>query len=479
LDYNFLGMNMESTSLTPRQKALQINLDPKTYGSFAEIGAGQEVAALFFKAGAASGTIAKTISAYDMTFSDAIYGTEESGRYVCESRLMKMLSREYTLLEKRLKGVRSPDTLFFAFANTLVALNYNKTNEGHGWLGMRFQLKPDSEPNDVIIHVRMLDNDSALQQQAIGIIGVNLVYGCFYFHNNPEQLLISLVDHLGRDRIEIDMMRVTGPDFKNVDNRLISLQLVKNRLTHAALFDPQGNVLQPSEVFYKKNILLLRGRFRPVTKVNTDMLKSGHEQFGNDSSVDLKNVIAVSELTLSNLRNDGEINEKDFLDRAELLCSLGQTVLISDYHEYYRLVAYLSRFTKQKIGIIIGILNLAEIFNEKYYLNLKGGILEAFATLFSRNVKMYVYPARDKVSHEYMTCSNFTLSPSLTDLYEYLIVNDKLEDIKDVRLEYLNIVSDRVLEMIKNKEDGWEIMVPELVANAIKEKKLFSYSPNF
>jgi hypothetical protein len=467
---------MESSALTPRQKALQINLDPKTYGSFAEIGAGQEVAALFFKAGAASGTIAKTISAYDMTFSDAIYGPEESGRYVCESRLIKMLSREYTLLEKRLKGVRSPDTLFFAFANTLVALNYNKTNEGHGWIGVRFQLKPDTEPNDVIIHVRMLDNDSSLQQQAIGIIGVNLVYACFYHYQNPEKMLTSLVDHLGTDRIEIDMMRVTGPDFKNVDNRLISLQLVKNRLTHAALFDPQGNVLQPSEVFYKKNILLLRGRFRPITKVNTDMLKSGYEQFRGDKSVDPNNIIAVSELTLSNLRNEGEINEKDFLDRAELLCSLGQTVLISDYHEYYRLVSYLSRFTKQKIGIIIGIISLADIFNEKYYANLKGGILEAFATLFSRNVKIYVYPSRDQVTHEYLNCTNFHLPPKLVDLYEYLIINDKLEDIKDARLEYLSIISDNVLEMIKNGEEGWEIMVPESVAAAIKEKKLFSYS---
>jgi hypothetical protein len=467
---------MESTALTPRQKALQINLNPQTYGSFAEIGAGQEVAALFFKAGAASGTIAKTISAYDMTFSDAIYGSEESGRYVCESRLIKMLSREYTLLEKRLKGVRPADTLFFAFANTLVALNYNKTNEGHGWIGVRFQLRPASEPNDVIIHVRMLDNDSALQQQAIGIIGVNLVYGCFYHHQNPEKLLTSLVDHLGTERIEIDMMRVTGPDFKNVDNRLISLQLVKNSLTHAALFDPHGNVLQPSEVFYKKNILLLRGRFRPITKVNTDMLKSGEEQFKNENSVDPNNIISVSELTLSNLRNEGEINERDFLDRAELLCSLGQTVLISDYHEYYRLVSYLSRFTKQKIGIIIGILNLAEIFNEKYYANLKGGILEAFATLFSRNVKIYVYPSRDQKTYEYLNCTNFHLSPKLKDLYEYLLVNDKLEDIKEVRLEYLSIISDNVLEMIKKGEKGWEIMVPELVAVAIKEKKLFSYS---
>jgi hypothetical protein len=467
---------MESNSLDPRQKALQINLDARTYGSFAEIGAGQEVAALFFKAGAASGTIAKTISAYDMTFSDAIYGPEESGRYVCESRLMKMLNREYTLIEKRLKGVRPAETLFFAFANTVVALNYNKTNKGHGWLGIRFQLHPDSEPNDVVIHVNMLDNDTLLQQAAVGIIGVNLVYACFHYYNNPEKMITSLVDSLGIERIEVDMMRITGPDFKNVDNRLISLLLVKNKLTHAALFDPQGNVLQPSEAFYKKNILVLRGRFRPVTNVSMDMLETGLEEFKNDKDVVAEKVLEVCELTLASLRSEGQINEKDFLDRAEILCSLGQTVLISDYPEYFRLVAYLSGFTKAKIGIIIGVLGLSDIFNEKYYLNLKGGILEAFATLYSRNVKMYAYPAKDLTTGELKTLQNFKLPANLVDLYEYLIANDKIEDIHKFQMEYLSIISDRVLDMIKKGEPGWEAMVPEQVATSIKEKKLFFYN---
>jgi hypothetical protein len=467
---------MESNSLDPRQKALQINLDPKTYGSFAEIGAGQEVAALFFKAGAASGTIAKTISAYDMTFSDAIYGPEESGRYVCESRLMKMLNREFTLIEKRLKGVRPADTLFFAFADTVVGLNYKKTNKGHGWMGMRFQLTPDSEPNDVIIHVNMLDNDTLLQQTAVGIIGVNLVYACFYYHNNPEKMITSLVDSLGIDRIEVDMMRLSGPDFKNVDSRLISLLLVKNKLTHAALFGPKGDVLQPSEVFYKKNILVLRGRFRPVTHVNMDMLSTGFEEFKNDKDVAPDKIIEVCELTLASLRAEGQINEKDFLDRAEILCSLGQTVLISDYPEYFRLVSYLSGFTKAKIGIIIGVLGLSDIFNEKYYMDLKGGILESFATLFSRNVKMYAYPAKDLSTGELKTCKNFQLPTNLVDLYEYLLVNDKIEDIKNVQLDYLNIISDKVLDMIKKGEPGWESMVPEIVASSVKEKKLFSYN---
>jgi hypothetical protein len=307
--------------LGTRQKALKINLSRKIYGSFAEIGAGQEVASLFFKAGAASGTIAKTISAYDMTFSDAIYGAEETGRYVCESRLMKMLNREYNLVEMRLAEKRGEDTTFFAFANTVVTINFQKTNEGHGWIGLRFQLTPRGPYNDAIIHVRMLDNTSLQQQQVLGIIGVNLIYACFYYHHSPETLLKSLMDELSPDNIEIDMVRITGPDFPHVDNRLLSLQLVKNGFTNAALFGPDGNVLQPSETLYKKHILALRGRFRPVTHVNMDMLKKGHEQFLQEPDVDSSRVVVLAELTLSNLRTGDEIDEKDFLDRVDTLCS--------------------------------------------------------------------------------------------------------------------------------------------------------------
>ncbi|MCU0353953.1 MAG: TonB-dependent receptor, partial [Cytophagales bacterium] len=268
-----------------RQKALKINLDRRIYGSFAEIGAGQEVAAQFFKAGGASGTIAKTISAYDMTFSDAIYGVEESGRYVVESRLTKMLNREYNLLQMRLNEKRGADTAFFAFANTVVALNYQKTNEGHGWIGLRFQLQPGAPYNDAVMHVKMLDNENLLQQQALGVVGVNLIYGCYYYHKSPETLLLSLMDDLSPERLEIDMIRFTGPDFAEVDNRLMSLYLVKNGFTNVALFGPDGQVLQPSEALYKRNIVCIRGRFRPVTHVNLDMLENGVKQFLEDPDV--------------------------------------------------------------------------------------------------------------------------------------------------------------------------------------------------
>lgn len=462
--------------LNTRQKALQLNLKKHIYGSFAEIGAGQEVASIFFRAGGASGTIAKTISAYDMTFSDAIYGVEESGRYVVESRLMKMLTREYNLVEMRLAEKRGADTTFFAFANTVVTINYRRTNEGHGWIGLRFQLSPRGPYNDAVIHVRMLDKTALEQQQALGIIGVNLIYGCFHYPQAPDQLLRSLMDDLSTEHIEIDMIRITGPDFAHVDNRLLSLHLVRNGFTHATLFDPQGNVLQASEVFYRKHLLVLRGRFRPVTKVSQDMLDKGCEQFRQEPDVDKENIVVLAELTLNNLLTGNEIDERDFLDRVDLLGSLGHTVLISNYQEYYKLVAYLSRSTKLKIGLIAGISSLEYIFNEEYYENLPGGILEAFAALFSRKVKLFIYPTRQRETNEIYTTRQFRIPSHLKHLFEYLLENDKLEDIEHFNKNLLHIISDNVLAMIQINQLGWEDNVATKVADIIKERRLFGYN---
>ncbi len=458
-----------------RQKALEINLSRKIYGSFAEIGAGQEVAGMFFKAGGASGTIAKTISAYDMTFSDAIYGAEESGRYVAESRLIKMLNREYNLVEMRLAEKRGADTTFFAFANTVVTLNYQKTNIGHGWIGLRFQLKPRGPYNDAVIHVRLHDNNALQQQHALGVIGVNLIYGCFNYPDAPERLLESLMEDLSTERIEIDMVRITGPDFPHVDNRLLCLQLVRNGFTNVALFGPDGNVLQPSDALYKKHILALRGRFRPVTHVNLDMLHKGAEQFLQEPDVDPEKVVILAELTLNNLRTGDEINEKDFLDRVDILCSLGHTVLISNYQEYYKLVAYFSSVTKLKMGLILGIYSLEQIFEERYYEKLPGGILEAFATLFSRKVKLYVYPAHKPHSDEIYTYATLQLPEHLRHLFHYLTANNKLGDISRYDGSLLHIISDDVLASIKAGEEGWESKVPAQVAEIVKAKCLFGY----
>ncbi|MFN8436948.1 MAG: TonB-dependent receptor [Cytophagales bacterium] len=464
--------------ISTRQKALDFNLDSRTYGTFAEIGAGQEVAALFFKAGAASGTIAKTMSAYDMVFSDNIYGKEPNGRYVCESRLMKMLDREYSLLIERLDHIRGENTLFFAFANTVVTLNFKKTNHGHGWLGVRFQLHPKSQPNELVVHINLFDNDTSLQQQVIGIIGVNMVHGCMYLAKNDIlKFTDALFDNLDRSRVNIDMLRISGPDFHHIDNRRIALYMVKKGYSNVAVFDKNGNIKQPADLLYKKNILVTRGRFRPPTKANADMFRCSFAQFSKDLEVisNGQDVIPLVELTLKNLQTNDGINEKDFLERADILRSLGMDVMISNYHEYYKLVSYLSTITKNKLGIVLGLPNIYDIFNEEYYTDLKGGILESFATLFSRNVKLYVYPSLVGSDLEPHTSKDVVLPSNLKDLYEYLQVNNKIEDINGASKQYLSYFSDDVIKLIHADDQKWESMVPKLVRDAIITKKLFGY----
>ncbi|MES2375280.1 MAG: TonB-dependent receptor [Bacteroidota bacterium] len=461
-----------------KQKALAINLDPKIYGSFAEIGAGQDVAANFFKAGASSGTIAKTMSAYDMTVSDAIYGALKVKRYVSESRLMAMLNHEYNLLIERLAEQRGDNTTFFAFSDTVSTLNYHKTNEAHGWMGVRFQLEPNGPFNDVILHVKLLDTDNNLQQQAVGVLGVNLLYACFYYNEVAPAFLLSLMDELSKDRIQIDMIQFDGPNFEKVDNRLMSLHLVKYGFSDAALFGPDGENEQPSEALYKKHVVVIRGRFRPIINVHLDMLNTGVKQFMQEPDVDKKNVVLVTELTLQSLVErdadpNAEIDEKDFLDRVDILCSLGQTVLISNFHEYYKLVSYLSKITSLKLGVVLGYPNLEYIFGEEHYKDLPGGILESFATLFSRKVKLFIYPTlRNGVI---MNCLRFYPPPHLIDLYRYLIANNKIEDIRNYNENNLHVQTDIVLQLIKQGADGWEQFVPPEVAKMIKERCLFGY----
>ena len=463
----------EFRKLSTQEKALRINLSRAIYGSFAEIGAGQEVAANFFKVGGASGTVAKTMSAYDMKFSDAIYG--HTDRYVCEERLISMLDHEYVLLPERLPH-RIESTRFFSFADTVESLNFERTNQGHGWIGLRFQLKPMSEPNDCVIHVKMHDTDPLQQQFALGIVGVNMLYSCMFI-TDPEEILMGLLDGLSTRRIEIDMFRITGPDFKHVDNRLMALKMVKNGLTKAAMFGPDGNVMQPSDELYKKNVLVLRGRFRPPTHVNVDMLLASRRHFKNEPDVDRSKIVLLTELTLHDLSADGNIDEKDFLNRADIICSLGQSVLISNYYEYYRLVDYLSKITRgKKIGIIMGINALQKVFDEKTYENIRGGILECFASLFGSNVKIFVYPALQK-DGSLVKLNDFEmeLPDNLKNLFRYLMDNNKMEDVKNANTRNLHIISDNVLAMIKKGEHGWEKYVPFKVQEAIKKHNLFDY----
>ena len=463
---------MKNIVLTPVQKALEVNLNPETYGTFAEVGAGQEVVRHFFRAGGASGTIAKAMSAYDKDFSDAIYGKEANGRYVCESRLKNMINHEYGLITERLNREKHPNKRFFSFANNVETINFSKTNDGHGWMGLRFQLCPNSKPNDVILHYLLHEREAKQQQESAGILGVNLLHGCMFHSDNPKMIIKKLFDNISKGHIEINMIQMNGPDFDYVDNRLLSLYLVRERMTDAVIFSPDGVNLQPSDVLYKKNILAIRGSFRPVTKVNIDMIKNGYNKFILENRVQKEDLQVLFEITLSNLSSEGEIDEQDFLDRADILCSLGQTVLISNYQRYYKLLDYFSRFTKKRMGIIMGVPNLKQIFEEKYYRHLSGGILEAFGRMFNRDLKIYLYPYQKQKEGEITNSKNINIHPRFRSLYDYLIFNQRIIDI-EYDPKVLNIFSPVVLRMIKNGISGWEDMVPAYVDNVIKQKKLF------
>lgn len=458
-----------------KNKALRINLNENVYGTFAEIGAGQETVRNFFRAGGASGTIAKTISAYDKDFSDAIYGVEKDGRYVTESRLKKMLSHEIDLIEERINRENHPNKMFFAYANTVATIDFAKKYLGHGWVGIRFQTAPHEDYSEIILHIRFKENEAVLQQQTLGMLGVNLIYGAFYKHDKPKKLLRYLYDHIDKDKLEIDTINFSGPKFKDVDNRLMSLQLIKNGMTEAVIFGPDGNNILPARILYKKNVLALRGSFRPVTKVNIDMFQKSYDMFLKENRVDIARTLTIFEITLSNLRAEGEIDEQDFMDRARLLCSLGHTVMISNFQEYYKLVEYFSNYTRARMGLTMGVNNLVDIFDEKYYRHLSGGILEAFGKLFFKDLKVYLYPMRHPETGEYTTSENLKVHPRMKELYKFFKYNGKVVDIENFNPDILNIFSREVLRMIEAGETGWEEMLPEGVAEIINEKELFSH----
>ena len=465
--------------LTPRQKALQINLNKNIYGTFSEIGAGQETVRYFFRAGAASKTIAKAISAYDKEVSDSIYGKEPDKRYVSQARLLKMLDHEIKLIEDRIDRNNNSGRIFFTYANTVTTINFNKTFKGHGWVGIRFQLQESEAYNEIILHVRFHENEAKLQQETLGILGVNLIYGAFFYSDNPKKIINSLYDELSIDKIEIDMINFSGPRYHSVDNRLLSLQLVKNGMSDAAVFRPNGKNVLPADELYNKNILALRGSFRPVTHVNIDMCYQGLKMFMKEKNVDHQNTKVLFEITLSNLLSSGEINEQDFLDRADVLGKLGYTVLISNFSEYYRLVDYFSRFTSERIGITMGVNNLLDIFEESYYTGLSGGIMEAFGKLFKQQMRIYLYPYINQETGELLNSDNLKVNESLKDLYKYFKKNKRIVDINDYNDSYLKIYGKQILSQIASGKSGWENKMPKEVADMIKEKGMFGYTMDF
>jgi hypothetical protein len=457
------------------QKALRINLDATRYGSFAEIGAGQEVVRWFFRVGGAAGTIAKSISAYDMAVSDAIYGPAE--RYVSRGRLEAMLEHEHELNRQRLFESRGATTAFFAFADTVAARSYRGASECHGWMGVKFQSHPRDQDSRILIHVRMLDRDASAQQEALGVVGVNLLYGACFHHHEPETLVESLLDGLGTHRIEIDMIEFSGIEFRHVDNRLMSMKLVELGLSGAAMFGPNGTVLQPSEALYKKRVLLARGSFRPVCFSHIDILRSAHERFTSDfGDSRSEETVELAELTLRNLRGDrDEVDRADFLARADTLGAVGKTVLISDYFEFHRLAGYVGGHTRKPAAFVVGAGTLSEIFDERSYASLEGGILEAVGRLFRHDLTLYVYPLRNPATGELTTVQNFAVPSRLRGLYDHLVALGAIRQLENYDARYLDIFSSNVLAKIQRGDPSFQSMVPAEVSEVIRARGAFGW----
>ena len=465
---------MQSQRLDTHQKAVQINLDNTKYGTFAEIGAGQEVARWFFRVGGAAGTIAKSISAYDMTVSDAIYGA--CGRYVSRQRLETMLDYEYRTMTEHLAAKRGEHSRFFVFADTVAAKSYTRKDDCHGWMGIRFQDHPGSPPSQIVLHVSLLDRETVLQQEAMGILGVNLIHSALY-ESVPQSLVQQLLDDLSGERIEIDLIEFSGPAFPQVDNRLMSLELVHWGLSSAAMFTPTGTVVQPAEAFHRRPILLLRGSFRPVTNVTVDMLHSARTQFEHEMANEGETPVVVTEMTLKNLLEGDAIDNLDFLGRVDLLRTLGHPVLITNFGEFYRLANYLQRHTKKLIGLIMGVPTLREVFEEKYYTDLAGGILESFGRLFKNDLKVYVYPFLERETGKVVTAEDLRVAPNLQHLYKFLVENRHIQPLRAYTPEFLNIYSLDVLRRLREGDASWVHDVPPGVALLICQDHLLGYDP--
>lgn len=464
---------MMEDARSAQEKALKINLDAVRYGTFAEIGAGQEVARCFFHVGKASSTVARSISAYDMAISDSLYGATQ--HYVSRARLEAMLDREFGQLIEQLDGTRGERNAFFVFADTAATHGSSRSSGGHGWLGVRFQNQPRAKPSEVIIHIEMLDAFTASQQEAVGLAGVNLIYGAFTLHQDPAALIRSLMDGLDRRRIEIDMIKFSGPAFSGVDNRLMSLQLVELGLTDAAMFTADGEVVQPSEVLHNRPVLIERGSFRPVTNVTLSMLDAALRQLWEDFGGAPEERVVLMEMTLKNLMSGETIDHRDFLARADILGALGKTVMISSYTRFDRVTTYLREYTQNWIGMVVGIPTLRAIFEEQYYKDLKGGILEGLGRLFSGLVKLFAYPTVSAANGELETADKIAVGPKLKHLYAHLFENGLIEPVRQLSTEQLQINPGEVLGKIQSGDPAWVDFVPAEAAAVIRRDGLFGY----
>ncbi|MCO4293286.1 nicotinamide mononucleotide adenylyltransferase [Solitalea sp. MAHUQ-68] len=418
--------------LDTKRKALKINLNEAIYGTFAEIGAGQEVARNFFTAGAASGTVAKSMSAYDMAFSDAIYGAEDSGRYVSQSRLEKMLDHEYDLLQERLTTEKYRKRTFFAFANTVTTLNYAKTNEAHGWIGLRFQLAPKGEANEILFHIRLLDSDASLQQRVLGMIGVNLVYAAYYYSNDPKAMIESLADNLSVGSVEIDMISVKGPDFKHFNNILLNMFLIAKGYSAAAIFSQDGEVYQAKDLLYKKDVILYRRRYNQKAPIDKEKLTSAIEYIKKNENIKDENLVVLTEITLNDTINDveGTVNLDEFVKRAEELIARKRTVIISNFSRHNLLAQYIARCKARKVTMLLNIANLVNIFDASNFgEGYSGQLLSYIGNLFRKNIQVYAFPHYLEKEQKMITTVNMPTSPEAKPLFDFLIANRYIIDV--------------------------------------------------
>ncbi len=468
-------MEKNVSSRSTLNKALRLNLDENKYGTIAEIGAGQEVARQFFLAGAAAGTVAKTISAYDMQFSDAIYGNEGGGRYVSQARLKSMLDKEFSLVVSRLGTSRPKLSRYFSYAATVSAKSFNRHNECHAWCGVRLQMYPQAEPSDIIVHVRMREDTAEQQQNTLGVLGVNIIYGGYYYFEDPCKLIDSLTDNLPAGAVEIDSIEFKGPYFEDLDNRAKNLHLIRSWKTRAIMFTPDGQVAVPAEMLYKKNVLTTRGSFKPVTRLNSDMITQGFEAFKELDGVEEDNTIVLAEISINDsCGKDLLVPEEDLLARVELLNELGYSVMISDYTRYFSLRAYFRQYTAKQIGIVLGMVNIKEIFDERKYVGVEGGILEGFGKLFPDHTRLFVYPELDD-EEKLKNFTDIEVATNMRFLYRHLLENEFISGINCGDVSLLKIYSRDVLAQLPDGRGSWENSVAEKTAEHIVNSRLFGY----
>ena len=447
---------INTLNLKAIDKASLVNSDLETFGSFAEIGAGQEVTRWFFSAGGASHTIAKTMSAYDTNFSDEIYGSEKSGRYVCESRLQKMLTHEYELLQNRLDKKRGKNTRFFVFANT-VSTSRDKSKRAHGWLGIKFQHEVGSSPSELIVHINLNDPITSMQQDAVGLVGINLIHAALYLYKDSRYFLEALSDNLSSNNVEIDMIRSKGEAFSNLDNRLLCLELVKIGLSKIIMFGSDGKVYEPSDILYKKNVLIQRGDFRPITKDQVAIQESASKQFLLDLDITQDKLISVMEITMSDLKQTAELDSSDFLARADILSELGFNVMVSNFKDISSLGARIREEKVNNYSFILSERRLSSVFPDG--IKDSGGLMQSVGKFFGTSGKMYIYNSETK----------FKFKDFQKRLFEFLIGEEQIKILeKKFKPECLEVIS-----KIKSEDPSWMDLVPKKAVKVIKDNNYF------